>query len=139
MVQIQAELRAPYAVDLPCDDLEHCTPQDPTNFGFVVTAAIGPKDAEGVEVFDFFVCTPRWLAANIPERGYEWGRFKLILPRWDDDALLPALTDLCAQATGPDWESVAARLARYGAWEFEDDQPAAAGPEAPRHEARAGG
>ena len=139
MIQIHAELRGLYTADLPCDDLEHCAPADPTNCGFVVTAAIGPKDAEGVEVFDFFVCTPRWLADNIPAHGYEWGRHKLILPHWDYDALLRALTDLCAEATGPSWESVATRLARYGAWEFEDDQPAAAGPKASRHETRAGG
>ena len=127
MVQIQAELRAPYSVDLPCGELERYAPEDPTNVGFLVTAAIGPKDAEGVEVFDVFVCTPRWLADNIADDGFAWGRHKLILPRWDYGLLLAAITDLCAKAVGPDWDSVAARLARYTAWEFEDEQSTASG------------
>lgn len=117
---VQAELRAPYSSDVPCGNLEGFVPEDPTSFGFPVTAAIGPKDGEGVEVFDFFVCTPRWLETNMPVRGYEWGRNKLILPVWSYDSLLAALRDLCARAIGPDWDVVAARLARYGAWEFED-------------------
>lgn len=135
---VQAELRAPYAVDLPGDDLEHYVPIDPTDVGFLVTAAIGPKDADGVEVFDFFVCTPRWLAANVPADSYEWGRHKLILPRWDYGLLLVAITELCATAVGPDWGSVAVRLARYGAWEFEEAELTATSPDAHSALARTG-
>lgn len=117
---VQAELRAPYSADVTCDDLEQFVPEDPTSFGIPITAGIGPKGGKGVEVFDFFVCTPRWLEANMPERGYAWGRNKLILPTWSYDALLAALRDLCSAAKGPVWDVVATRLARYGAWEFED-------------------
>lgn len=117
-----AELRALYSTDVPSGDLTRYVPEDATSFGFPVTAAIGPKDAPGVEIFDFFVCTPRWLAANLPILGYEWGRHKLILERWDYAAVHAAVQTLCAAAEGSEWATVAARLARYGAYEFEDDE-----------------
>ena len=118
---IQARLRGEYSTDVADGDLARYAPDDPTCFGIPLTAAIGPQAGQGEEVFDFFVCTPRWLAANMPARGYEWGRHKLIVPRWDFEVVRGAITDLCAKAVGPDWDAVVTRLARYGAWEFEDD------------------
>ena len=123
MPNVRAESRAVYSVDVACDDLEHFRPEDPENVGFLVTAATGPKDAEGAEVFDVFVCTPRWLIDNVPAGGYAWGRHKLVLPRWDHAALMAAPYELCAAGTGPTWDEVADRLARFAAWKFEDARP----------------
>jgi len=44
----------------------------------------------------------------------------LVLSRWNYATLLRALTDLCLHTEGEDWEQIAMKLSRYGAWEFED-------------------
>ena len=50
------------------------------------------------------------------------GRGQIAIPSPEGSRCLPrwVIEDLCARAEGPDWGAVAARLARYGLWEFED-------------------
>jgi hypothetical protein len=115
---VKAELRFLHSPDL--DDLEHGGPADPEHFGILVQAVLGPVGGEGEESFDIIVCTPSWIGAEAARDGYAWGRHYLVVPRYDYAMLERAVTELCATAEGPDWQSVAAILARYGAWEFED-------------------
>jgi len=61
----QAELRGFYNNDAPELDLESFAPAESDNFGLSVTTFIGPKGGGGEEMFDFFVCSPRWVA--VPE------------------------------------------------------------------------
>jgi hypothetical protein len=77
----------------------------------------------GHESFDFLVCTPRWLSEKVKSDGYVFGRHYLIVPHYDYALIHRAVTDLCEQAQGPDWDAVANFLARYGRWEFEDYRP----------------
>ena len=117
---MKAELRALHSPDLA--DLEHGSPPDPADFGILVQAMIGPEDEEGEESFDILVCTPSWLANEVPTDGHLWGRHYLFVTRYDFAAIESAVRKLCDSAEGPDWSAVAAVLARYGAWEFENYQ-----------------
>jgi hypothetical protein len=117
---VKGELRGLYSPDIPETDLESFRPEDGDNFALLVTAFVGPSDAPGEEMFDFVVCTPRWLAEHPPEKGFWFLRNHLLLTRWDYEVLERAVRDLCAHAVGDTWEEVAMKLSRYGHWEFED-------------------
>lgn len=115
---IKACLRRVHSPDVP--DLNAYVPHDQDRFGILVQAMIGPEDGEGEESFDFLVCTPAWLADRIAMSGPVFGRHHLFLSHYHSDLLHELLRGLCERASGPDWESVAAFLGRYGKWEFED-------------------
>ncbi len=62
-------------------DLEHGQPNDPACFGILVQALIGPVGAEGEEIFDFLVCKPSWLATQVRDGVFLFGRhYILYLP-----------------------------------------------------------
>ena len=116
---VRAELRWLDSTDVG-ERLQDHVPPNPDSFGYLISAGIGPAGEPGEDTFDFEVCSPRWLADHPPVEGYRWGRHLLILPRWDYALLVHAITRLCDAAHGPDWPTVAARIGRYGHWEFED-------------------
>lgn len=117
---IQAELRRLHSPDAP--KLDDYTPSTPEHFGILVQAIIGPKAGLGEESFDFMVCTPSWLGEQVARAGYIVGRHHLVVDHYDMKAIRAVIQDLCRQAVGPNWASVAAYLARFGKWEFEDYQ-----------------
>lgn len=114
----RAALRSLHSPDAP--DLGTYAPADPSRFAILVQALIGPEGEPGEESFDFVVCTPSWLAAQLEHRPYVPGRHHLFVSRYDVGLIERAVRELCAAASAPDWESVAAYLGRYGKWEFED-------------------
>jgi hypothetical protein len=120
---VRAQLSGFYSPDLLAErqepDLESFQPDDFENFGLGVTAFVGPNDAGGEEMFDFFVCTARWLADHPPEKGFWFLRSYLLLNRWDYGVLDRSLRDLCARSEGETWEEVGTKLSRYGRWERE--------------------
>jgi hypothetical protein len=69
---VQAELRS-LVTNWPDDSesLETFQPDDPELFGLDVTAFIGPKDSPGVDLFKFFVCSPRQLEREPREKGFQ--------------------------------------------------------------------
>jgi hypothetical protein len=103
-------------------------PDDPAHFGTLMLVLIGPVGDEAYtpdrtpvgDWFDFFVCTPSWLGANFNPRGYDWGRFKIIVQRWDEELVLGAIQRLCDVAPGPDWTATATYLSRFGQWEYDE-------------------
>jgi hypothetical protein len=101
-------------------DLSTFAPEDPTNVGILVQAMIGPEGQEGAESFDFLVCTPNWLQAQISRDGARMGRHHLIVDAYDFGVVEESIRAICDRAAGPDWQSVASYLGRYGKWEFED-------------------
>jgi len=101
-------------------NLDEFSPEDPLCFAANVTALIGPFNERGEELFQFTVCTPRWLEQDTFPKGYCWGRHYLFVSRWDAKLIMRVFRDLCLHAEGPDWNSVATTLSRYGQWEFED-------------------
>ena len=116
---MKAVLRYLHSPDLP--DLENGTPPDPESFAILVQAMIGADDEpESEESFDFVLCTPGWLAIRLGAGSHIWGRHHLLVPRYDFATLHGAVQAVCEGATGPDWETIAGILGRYGKWEFED-------------------
>jgi hypothetical protein len=90
-------------------------------FGILVAAYIGSVGGSGADLFDFTVCIPRWLAANIAlPKGFAFLRHYLVVEQWDKALIERAIGDLCAHTEGADWNEVALKLSRYGQWEFED-------------------
>lgn len=118
---MKAEIKVLHSPDL--DDLRTGKPADADNFGILVQAMIGPAGEDGEESFDIMVCTPSWLTSKLAEEGWVWGRHHLFVPRYDYVAINSAIQALCDAAEGESWDHVAAFLARYGQWEFEDYQP----------------
>lgn len=120
MPLVRADLRGFYSSDVA--DLEAWRPDDPECFELQVTAFIGPNDRGGEEMFDFRVCTAAWLAQHPPPKNFEFLRNTILIGRWDYATLARALGDLCFHTEGDDWNALAARLSRWGRWEFEDYQ-----------------
>jgi hypothetical protein len=80
----------------------------------------GPANEPGEEIFQFVVCTPRWLVSESFPKGYCWGRSYLFVTSWSAPLVLRVFSDLCRHAEGPDWDTITTKLSRYGSWEFED-------------------
>jgi hypothetical protein len=76
-------------------------------------------------MFDFTVCTARWLQAHPPEKNFAFLSPTLLMARWDYATLKRALGDLCLHTEGADWGEIATKLSRYGRWEYEDYRPSA--------------
>jgi hypothetical protein len=127
---MRAKLKGLDSTDLPENParlgfligLRDYEPADPSSFRLSITADIGPADAAGADNFSFVACTPRWLAAQgwEDEETHLWGRHFLFLREWSYEKLVSVVNDLIAEAEGPDWQAVAARLGRYMQWEYED-------------------
>lgn len=97
-------------------DPEHHHPPDPVSFRLLVQALIGVVGQDAADTFDFLVCTPAWLAANVTEPLPAHGH--LIVPTYDYHAIHAAIARLCDEATGPDWPAVAAQLGLHARWEY---------------------
>lgn len=119
---MHAELHGMFSPDF--DDMEHRLPPDPTCFGILVQAMIGPRGTDDSESFDFLVCTPSWLVGTVRPGEYRFGYGLLLMGRYDYRLLHAALTKLCNRTAGLDWPSIGDRLQRYGEWEFADYRPA---------------
>lgn len=113
---MEAELRSLFSTDV--DDLAAYAPGE--TFCVSLRALIGPKGAPGEESFDFEVCSPAWLAAEVDRENMVSGRFCLFMVDFNYGAVERYVAKRIAQATGSDWTEVATKLARWSRWEFED-------------------
>ena len=95
-------------------------PDDPENFSCTFGLTIGPTDGEGGEQFYITVCTPERLADECRENGFVWGRHRLIVPYFDLEKIYAIITKFVNNCSGTSWHEIATKLARLGAWEFED-------------------
>lgn len=116
--RVRAELKSLDSADAP-EGLADFKPDDPDKFGISVAAVVGPSGGTGGELF-YFACSARWLIANPPEKGFAYMRGHLLVTRWDAALVHRAISDLCRRTEGRDWNEIATKLSRYGAWEFED-------------------
>ncbi|MGD0701507.1 MAG: immunity 8 family protein [Trebonia sp.] len=101
------------------------TPDDPERFAFLVQMIAGPAGEKGEESFDFEVCTPGWLHERARREGPVNGRHHLIIDTFNWPALQSYFQQLVTRCPGQDWHEIAAKLSRYGHWEFEDHTQAA--------------
>lgn len=95
-------------------------PGDPSHFGILIDAYVGPEGSDGEERFQFVACSPSWMVNETVTDGAHWLRHYLLLERWSHDHVVSAVTKLCTSINEPDWQHVAQKLGRYMHWEFED-------------------
>jgi hypothetical protein len=107
----------------PDVDLPSYWPDDPSNFGFLIQAFIGPEVEQGEESFGFILCTPKWLQAKADGR-IMFGLHHLIVTDYDLNAIEQHLRRHCERCVGSSWQEIAIKLSRVGQWEFEDYRPA---------------
>lgn len=62
---------------------------------------IGPADGEGEESFDFDVCSPAWLSAELERYPILSGRFLLIADDFHPKKIEEYVLKRVAQADGP--------------------------------------
>jgi hypothetical protein len=102
-------------------DLHNYRPREP--FQVLIQAMIGPDSGPGEESFDFLVCSPSWLAQEVADGGYQFGRHRLVVAQFDLAVIRNAIESICEGAEGDDWRTIAGQIARHGRWEFEDYKP----------------
>jgi len=102
------------------ENLEEYLPDDPANFGTWVRMMIGPENEIGAESFDIFICTPIWLNKEYSERKISWGRNMLIVFEYNLNEIRSYINKYVESCNADDWHSLAVKLSRVGAWEFEN-------------------
>jgi hypothetical protein len=116
---MQGELRSLTTVEGDLiDDLVFVEGED---FEIGLLAEIGPKGEEGAELFYLTALSPS-IVGNLAKDGPRFLRHFLVMKSFDESTAKDAVERLCRRTNGPDWKSVAEKLARYMAWEFEDYQ-----------------
>lgn len=105
-------------------DLKNYWPENEQNFGFWVSLLIGPENEEGTEIFQLLICTPDWLKSEHLNCEPVWGRHMLIVFEYDLTNIKAAIERYVENCSGSDWGSIALKLSRVAAWEFEDYQQA---------------
>lgn len=106
-------------IDSDTDTLEDYVPEDPHRFGLWLEFRVGLDTSAAADDFRVRVCTPDWIREELVW-GPVWARHVLLVPRFDPALILAELHSLVARCSGPDWPSIATKLSRYAAWEFED-------------------
>ena len=114
---VRAELKKISADDVV---IESYVPDDPECFFIALRVRIGEEGSAGADDFELFVCTPKWLDANV--WGPTWGRHFLMVRRYDYDLILEAVKKRIYEIEGVNWGELACKLARFYSWEFEDYQ-----------------
>jgi hypothetical protein len=115
----RAKIKAIEITEVPDLNPQACKPDDPEDFCCTFGLTIGPADAGGGELFYLTVCTPAWLAKACARDGFVLGRYHLIVPRYDLEAITRTLTKFIENCSGA-WNDLALRLSRIASWEFED-------------------
>ena len=117
---MRAKLKGLHSPDV--NDLKAFEPEKPRDFAILLQAFIGADDSNGEESFDIHVCTPAWLEQECKRVGVVSGRHKLIVEKYNFDAIEMYIRKVCERASGGDWDSVAAVLRELGCWEFDGYQ-----------------
>lgn len=115
---MRAELRRLHSPDAL--DLQRFEPRTPDSFGILIQAMIGPQGHSGEEAFDFVLCTPAWLGAQLLHEGCLWLQEHLLVQKYDYGAVALAVEEICSRVEGANWTEVALKLNRFARWEFAD-------------------
>jgi hypothetical protein len=107
-------------VDSATIDLERYAPDDPEVFGIWIEFRAGPLGNNKADDFRLFACSPEWLKRACREKRAYWGRHMLILDNFDLEVIKGEISQKVEGAVGENWIDVAAVIARFAAWEFED-------------------
>lgn len=97
-------------------------PADEECFGRWLTVLVGPENEEGGHLYQVLACTPEWIQREFLHTGAVWGRHMLIVSRYDQGRIRRELDHYVEGCTGDNFWEIAQKVARIGAWEFEDYQ-----------------
>lgn len=118
---MKAELKSLTSSDI---DERVYWPDDEDLFGFSVDATIGPKGEGAGNIFQFFVCTPKWIATRMINHEFGevgvFGKEMIIVTEYDFNSIRTMISNLCSRTMGRDWAEIANKLSRYAAWEYAD-------------------
>lgn len=101
------------------DDLENWVcPSEPASL--LVSFTAGPVGLESGDDFSVLICNVGWLQAESDGRPVGLRHHVLLSPGTGFPAVKQYLETRVNACTDEDWIAVAARIARFAAWEFED-------------------
>ena len=112
---MEAELRSLATQD--GESLKNIRP-DEDAFRIVVLAEIGSKGSRGADLFDFDVCSPSWLEAELDRNSPLAGGKRLFMHEFDPDAVDEYVRKRIRHATGATWNDVARKINEWARWEF---------------------
>lgn len=117
MKLIKAELKDLYSPDIP--DLKNPGIREGTAFCVPLEVDFGPRGEEGQDQFDMLVCNPQWITQRT-SAGIFSGLHYLIMLEFDILQIRSFLQELAEQCVGANWDEVAAKLSKFGRWEFDN-------------------
>jgi hypothetical protein len=109
-------------VDSATINLDSYLPDDTECFGLWIEFRVGIKDEDGADDFRLLVCTPEWLKNEYGWKKAVWGRHMLIVSGYDLNVIAAEINSCVENCAGEDWPTIAQKLARFAAWEYEDVQ-----------------
>jgi hypothetical protein len=114
---MEAELRS-----LSTQDGEVLANIQPTEDAFCITvrAEIGSKGNRGADLFDFDVCSPSWLDAELDRYEALPGGKRLFMREFNANAVEQYVRKRIRHATGETWNDVARNIGEWARWEFAD-------------------
>jgi Immunity protein 8 len=120
---MKVRAKAFYSIETE-DLLESYRPADINHFGTWIRVSIGTVDTDAADDFQIFICTPTWLDSYVENEKdcAVWGRHMLIVREYNLERIKASVARLVSRCSGNDWATVAEKLGRYAAWEFEDYQ-----------------
>ncbi|MEH7827908.1 Imm8 family immunity protein [Gemmobacter denitrificans] len=110
-------------------------PENREYFCALLDITIGPSEGDAGDIFQATVCSPSWFADNVlktwredPTHEYvepapQFGRHYLFANTFDEETIRSAVEKWVGDQAAGDWPTLAQRLSRNLAWEFEDYQP----------------
>ncbi len=110
-------------VDSASINLDNYLPDDPEYFGLWIEFRVGIKDRDSADDFRLLVCTPEWLKNECDRKKVMWGRHMLIVFKYDLDTITAEINQCIENCVGKNWPTIAEKISRFAAWEFEDYQP----------------
>ncbi len=117
---MKATIKSIEVTEVPDLNPTQFQPDDAEDFICTFGLTIGPTDAEGGELFYVTVCTPKRLEQLCKRDGFVWGRHHLIVPYFDLEKIRGIFVKFVHNCDGAKWDEIGPKLARLGAWEFED-------------------
>ena len=107
-------LHSPDVYDLRNPNIDESKP-----YCVLVQAMFGPENVDGEESFDLIVCNQLWVEQQ-RVRGQFPDPHQFVVERFDVREIEEYMRKAAADSLGADWEEVAAKLGRFGKWEFDD-------------------
>ena len=90
------------------------------SFCHTLRAEIGVRGQSGAEAFEFEVCSPEWLDTELDNYAIFHAGKRLITKRFNPEEVEEYVRKRLLHATGPDWQTVAAKLGEWSRWEFDN-------------------